>query len=318
MFDAAARTAIARTARELGVGPAALLAVAEVESGGRATARVEGRDEPLIRFEGHYFHRLLSGPRRARAVREGLASPRAGAVGNPRSQAARWRLLARARAIDRAAADQSVSWGLGQVMGANWRALGYGSVHDLVAEARSGVAGQVAVMARFIRANGLAGSLRRRDWRAFARLYNGPAFARNAYDAKMARAHARWLRDYPDDAPSASPPPPQPQAPGPPRPPRPGALPVLRRGARGEGVRALQRALRVAADGAFGPVTEAALRRFQRARGLSVDGVAGPRTWAALERRLQRARLRGALARVLLAPFRLLLRLAGGGGARAR
>ena len=105
MFDAAARRAIARTARDLGIEPAALLAVAEVESGGRATARVNGRDEPLIRFEGHYFHRLLPPGRRARAVAAGLADRRAGAVRNPRTQKARWKLLDRARRIDRAAAD---------------------------------------------------------------------------------------------------------------------------------------------------------------------------------------------------------------------
>ena len=336
MFDAAARTAIARTARDLGVEPAALLAVAEVESAGRAHARVNGRDEPLIRFEGHYMHRLTRGTKRSRAVREGLASPRAGGVRNPRSQSARWKLLERARAIDREAADQSVSWGLGQVMGANWRALGYGSVGELVAEARSGAGGQVAVMARFIRANGLAGALRRRDWRAFARAYNGPAYARNAYDARMARAYARWARvddralnaraidPAPIDAPTAdatgarasprshprsrppSRPHPQPRSTSAPASPP----PLLRRGARGEAVASLQRALGVAADGAFGPVTEATLRRFQRRHALAPDGVAGPRTWAALERTAQRARMRAAFARALLGPWRALGRLA--------
>ena len=300
MFDAAARTAIARTARSLGVEPAALLAVAEVESGGRAHAEVNGRAEPLIRFEGHYFHRLLTGGKRARAVREGLASPRAGAVANPRSQGARWAMLERARAIDREAADQSVSWGLGQVMGANWRPLGYGSVHELVAEARAGTAGQVAVMARFIRVNGLAGALRRRNWRAFARAYNGPAYARHGYHTRMARAHARWARvPARDDAPTPSRAPARTTSAS-------GSPTMLRRGSRGPDVAALQGALRVPADGAFGPFTEAALRRFQRARGLAPDGIAGPRTWAALERTMQRARLRGALRHALGAPFRAL------------
>ena len=56
----------------------------------------------------------------------------------------------------------------------------------------------------------------------------------------------------------------------------------------GTAVRRLQRALRrtpnlaVAVDGAFGPVTEQAVRDFQGGAGLQVDGIVGPLTWAAL------------------------------------
>ena len=51
---------------------------------------------------------------------------------------------------------------------------------------------------------------------------------------------------------------------------------------RGRGVRALQRALGIPADGQFGPLTERAVRRFQRRRGLTADGVVGPMTRRAL------------------------------------
>jgi peptidoglycan hydrolase-like protein with peptidoglycan-binding domain len=50
----------------------------------------------------------------------------------------------------------------------------------------------------------------------------------------------------------------------------------------GGGVAALQRALGVASDGAFGPQTLAALRSYQRSHGLAVDGIAGPATRASL------------------------------------
>jgi len=61
------------------------------------------------------------------------------------------------------------------------------------------------------------------------------------------------------------------------------ARPVLRQGARGEHVQVLQRNLGgLAADGIFGPLTTAAVRRFQQARGLKVDGIVGPQTWGAL------------------------------------
>lgn len=179
-------------ARRLGVEAAALAAIVAVESGGQVTARVNGREEPLIRFEGHWFDRRLAGTMREQARRLGLASPRAGAVKNPISQAARWGLLGRAIDIDRAAALESTSWGIGQVMGGNWKMLGYESVEALVAEARSGPAGQLRLMANFLVSAGIVPALRRREWKAVARVYNGPAFAANAYDQKLASAYTRY------------------------------------------------------------------------------------------------------------------------------
>jgi hypothetical protein len=120
MFSRETITEITTIAASLGVEPAALLAVAEVESGGQAFATIGSRQEPMIRFEGHYFDRRLSQENRAIARKAGLSSPVAGRIANPATQAARWRLLDRAAAIDRQAAYESVSWGLGQVMGAHW------------------------------------------------------------------------------------------------------------------------------------------------------------------------------------------------------
>jgi peptidoglycan hydrolase-like protein with peptidoglycan-binding domain len=50
----------------------------------------------------------------------------------------------------------------------------------------------------------------------------------------------------------------------------------------GTGVRDLQRALGLSADGVFGRQTARAVRDFQRHHGLKADGVVGPATWAAL------------------------------------
>ncbi len=57
---------------------------------------------------------------------------------------------------------------------------------------------------------------------------------------------------------------------------------VLSSGSEGRQVRLLQAALGIAADGIFGPQTEAAVRQFQASRGLAVDGVVGPATSGAL------------------------------------
>jgi hypothetical protein len=57
---------------------------------------------------------------------------------------------------------------------------------------------------------------------------------------------------------------------------------TVQRGSRGEAVKLLQRELRLAADGLFGAITEAALRLYQVGNGLVADGVCGPKTWAVL------------------------------------
>lgn len=267
MVDSAVMQEIGAAADRLGVEAAALAAVAHVESGLSAGTVIAGRAEPLIRFEGHYFDRRLAGAARDEARRLGLAAPEAGKVKNPASQAARWALLGRAAAIDRKAARESTSWGIGQVMGAHWAWLGYGSVDALVAEARGGARGQVRLMALYIDKAGLAGALRRRDWAAFARGYNGPGFRANGYDGKLARAYAAYAATIGGAARADA--------------------SVLRRGARGETVRALQTALTaqghaLSPDGIFGPATERAVRAFQARNGLAVDGIAGPATIAAL------------------------------------
>ena len=280
MFDSATLTAITTVAKGRGWEPAALAAVVEVESAGKVFALVDGRKEPLIRWEGHYFDRRLAGAAQAEARALGLAHPTAGRIANPASQAARWKILIRAAEIDAVAAYESCSWGVGQVMGAHWKALGFRGVDALVNLCRSGAEGQVELMARYIAKFGLADELKRRDWAGFARGYNGAGYARNAYHIKMAQAYARLARSLPVTASRDLPYTP--------------ITGMLRLGSRGDEVRELQTLLvragiAVTVDGDYGPATRDAVKAFQAANGLSADGVAGPATRAALDRWRQSA-----------------------------
>jgi hypothetical protein len=64
----------------------------------------------------------------------------------------------------------------------------------------------------------------------------------------------------------------------------------IRQGERSENVRRIQACLNrtnragLSEDGAFGPLTLAAVINFQRSRGLTPDGIVGPITWGALQR----------------------------------
>jgi hypothetical protein len=69
-------------------------------------------------------------------------------------------------------------------------------------------------------------------------------------------------------------------------------LPVLKRGAKGDAVKALQTLLnaekeatgnkKLTVDGSFGAKTEEALRKYQAANKLTVDGSCGRKTWTSL------------------------------------
>ncbi|GHV19037.1 hypothetical protein FACS18949_12280 [Clostridia bacterium] len=63
--------------------------------------------------------------------------------------------------------------------------------------------------------------------------------------------------------------------------------PTLKKGSKGDDVKVLQTALnqyghKLAVDGSFGPLTDAAVRALQQSKGLAVDGSVGPLTWGAL------------------------------------
>jgi peptidoglycan hydrolase-like protein with peptidoglycan-binding domain len=63
---------------------------------------------------------------------------------------------------------------------------------------------------------------------------------------------------------------------------------TLREGSRGVAVVALQRALRVAPDGAFGPITRTAVKAVQSRARLATTGVVSGVTWDAIESQIRR------------------------------
>ena len=92
---------------------------------------------------------------------------------------------------------------------------------------------------------------------------------------------------------------------------------ILRMGDRGPHVRALQRRLRVKADGVFGRGTRRAVRRFQKRRGLRADGIAGAATLRALGLARKAAADGGASPVRLPAVLKRIAQCESGGNIRA-
>src|SRR5690606_34955221 len=100
--------------------------------------------------------------------------------------------LARAKGFHHDSAIESTSWGLFQIMGFHWQTLGYASAQDYAQAMAAGEGQQLDAFVRFIEADpALHKALKGRKWAAFARIYNGPAYARNLYDVKLSRAYSR-------------------------------------------------------------------------------------------------------------------------------
>ena len=247
---------IASAARRLAVDEATIRAVTTVESGAGGFLS-DGTGRPRILFEAHAFSTATGGA--YDPSHPNISSPlwnrslyRGGALEYDR--------LAEAIALDRRAALCSASWGMFQVMGSNHAACGYIDIEGFVTAMVSGEPAHLGAFLLFVRAADLLPVLQRHDWATFARTYNGPGYAAQNYDGKLAQAYAVAQHGAPPAVAGA----------------------VLHAGMSGEPVRQLQVALTSAglgplvADGVFGRVTTIAVEQYQAAQGLAVDGQAGP------------------------------------------
>lgn len=172
-------------AKELNCEVATIRAVADVESAG-AGFLADGR--PSILFERHVFHQLSG--RKWSNSHPDISNSKAGGYG--KSGAHQHDRLAKASALSRDYALMSASWGKFQIMGFHWKALGYESLQKFINAMYRSEADQLDAFVRFIKVNGLADELRNKQWAKFARGYNGPAYAKNKYDTKMAAAYKKY------------------------------------------------------------------------------------------------------------------------------
>lgn len=173
-------------AQLIGCEVEAVMAVAEVESKGGG---FDPEGFPKTLFEGHWFYKLTNG--KFAQSHPTLCFPK----WDRRFYGKTWQeekaRLQQAAALDRTAAMMSASWGMFQIMGFNHTKCGFKTVQQFVNAMCKDENTQLACFTQYIITSGLSDELKDLRWADFARLYNGPEFAVNKYDQKLAQAYLK-------------------------------------------------------------------------------------------------------------------------------
>ena len=178
-------------ALNLNVEVAAIKAVTMVEA---PKGGFQDGKRPTLRYELHIFHSRTGG--RFHATHPWLSQP--SRTGGNKYHAAddqdrEYSMLYNAilmgganRAIDQALV--SASYGRFQTMGFNYDvAGGWPSVQSFVSSMFISEAQHLRAFIGFVRTNKLQAAIQKQDWAGFASRYNGPSYADNDYDTKMAK-----------------------------------------------------------------------------------------------------------------------------------
>lgn len=172
---------IERLANDFGIDVLLLRTVIIVEAAGRGFDTRTGNIK--IQFEPYHFKRLTGH----------------NVENKVDVQSKEWEAYERAKKLNWEAALLATSWGMGQIMGFNYKLAGYLTIQNMINEFRIGEAYQVKGMLVFIKNQPrMMEALRRMDWSTFARLYNGPAYNKdkdpaNHYDVKLKNAYQKLI-----------------------------------------------------------------------------------------------------------------------------
>jgi len=177
-------------AKALSCEIAAVKTVVQVEAGGDGFLPSGDCD---ILFERHHFRRYLIKAYPLASVNvmqqqfPGIIS---GSPGGYQGGQKEWERFTLALSLDKEAAMLSTSWGMFQIMGFNHKTAGYETVQAFVEAMQKSEKNHLKAFVSFIKADPrLARAIIRKDWASFAEAYNGPSYAKNKYDVKMAQAY---------------------------------------------------------------------------------------------------------------------------------
>lgn len=179
----------------LGLEPALLKAVQLVEAAGRDGFLADGR--PQILFEGHIMYKEVHKKFPDRDL--AYLCKRYSTIFFPKWDKSKYlggvheyNRLELAKEIDEECALKSASWGMFQIMGFNHKICGCQDVYDFVHKVSESHEKQLELMYYFMHNSGCLKNLKEKDWAGFAKKYNGPGYAQNAYDQKLRNTYENF------------------------------------------------------------------------------------------------------------------------------
>lgn len=195
MKDKLTNEMIKDLANRLDIEPALLKAVQIVEAAGRDGFLSDGR--PQILFEGHIMYKEFHKKFPDRDL--DYLCKRFSTVFYPKWDKSKYfgglgeyKRLELAKEIDEECALKATSWGMFQIMGFNHNLCGCKDVFDFVHKMSESHEKQLELMYYFMNNSGCLKELKEKDWAGFAKKYNGPGYAQNAYDQKLRNAYENF------------------------------------------------------------------------------------------------------------------------------
>lgn len=195
MKDKLTNEMIKDLANRLGIEPALLKAVQIVEAAGRDGFLSDGR--PQILFEGHIMYKEFHKKFPDRDL--DYFCKRFSTVFYPKWDKSKYfgglgeyKRLELAKEIDEECALKATSWGMFQIMGFNHNLCGCKDVFGFVHKVSESHEKQLELMYYFMNNSGCLKELKEKDWAGFAKKYNGPGYAQNAYDQKLRNAYENF------------------------------------------------------------------------------------------------------------------------------
>jgi hypothetical protein len=181
--------------KQVNIGPAELQAVTLVETNGSPFLPDK---RPDILFEAHVFGRHTG------HKYNNILDPNGKPISSDHwdrtlyghSGAWQYTRLLTAMGCDPVAAVMSASFGAFQILGEEYADAGFANVEDFVAAMAHSAGDHLKAFCSYIQKRKIDGYLRTDDWKDFARAYNGPGYAANNYDNKMAVSYRKLVAKW--------------------------------------------------------------------------------------------------------------------------